>query len=55
MDMDTFIAQTKVFDKVNQLLVDGPALALFDPSLQTVISTDASDYGFCTGLCTSSA
>lgn len=33
------------FEEVKQLLVDSPALAIFDPSLQTVISTDASDYG----------
>lgn len=33
------------FEEVKRLLVDSPALALFDPSLRSVISTDASDYG----------
>ncbi|KAJ8356711.1 hypothetical protein SKAU_G00195050 [Synaphobranchus kaupii] len=33
------------FTKVKELLVGSPALALFDPALPTVISTDASDYG----------
>jgi len=33
------------FEKVKQLLVNSPALAIFDPSLRPVISTDASDYG----------
>lgn len=33
------------FEEVKQLLVNSPALALFDPSLRPVISTDASDYG----------
>ncbi|KAJ8362815.1 hypothetical protein SKAU_G00116460 [Synaphobranchus kaupii] len=37
-------AQTS-FTKVKELLVGSPALALFDPALPTVISTDASDYG----------
>lgn len=30
---------------VKELLVNSPALALFDPELPTIISTDASDYG----------
>ena len=33
------------FEKVKSLLLDSPALALFDPSMPTVVSTDASDYG----------
>ncbi|KAJ8333804.1 hypothetical protein SKAU_G00411230 [Synaphobranchus kaupii] len=37
-------AQTS-FTKVKELLVGSPALALFDPALPTVISTDTSDYG----------
>ena len=32
------------FEEVKQLLVDSPAIALFEPTVQTVISTDASDY-----------
>lgn len=33
------------FSEVKQLLVDGPVLALSNPDLPTLISTDASDYG----------
>uniref|UniRef100_A0A8C6V5S1 Gypsy retrotransposon integrase-like protein 1 n=1 Tax=Neogobius melanostomus TaxID=47308 RepID=A0A8C6V5S1_9GOBI len=33
------------FEEVKRLLVNSPALTLFDPALQIVISTDASDYG----------
>ena len=33
------------FEEVKRLLVASPALALFDPALHTIISTDASDYG----------
>lgn len=33
------------FDEVKQLLVSSSALALYDPSLRSVISTDACDYG----------
>lgn len=33
------------FDAVKKLLIDSPALSLFDPDLPTVVSTDASDYG----------
>lgn len=47
-DKETFTwsaaAQTS-FDEVKQLLVSSSALALFDPSLRSVISTDACDYG----------
>lgn len=32
------------FEEVKQLLVNNPALALFDPSLRPLIATDASDY-----------
>ncbi|XP_039602201.1 uncharacterized protein K02A2.6-like [Polypterus senegalus] len=35
----------KSFEQVKTLLVDSPVLALFDPTLHTVVSTDASDYG----------
>nr|XP_055067975.1 uncharacterized protein K02A2.6-like [Misgurnus anguillicaudatus] len=33
------------FSEVRQLLVNSPALALYNPDLPTIISTDASDYG----------
>lgn len=33
------------FETAKQLLVDSPALALFDPDLPTIVSTDASNYG----------
>ncbi|KAJ8353489.1 hypothetical protein SKAU_G00210560 [Synaphobranchus kaupii] len=33
------------FETVKQMLVNSQALALFDPSRHTIISTDASDYG----------
>uniref|UniRef100_A0A3Q1G3C6 Reverse transcriptase/retrotransposon-derived protein RNase H-like domain-containing protein n=1 Tax=Acanthochromis polyacanthus TaxID=80966 RepID=A0A3Q1G3C6_9TELE len=33
------------FDQVRQLIVNSPALALFDPARPTIVSTDASDYG----------
>lgn len=33
------------FQELKQLLVHSPALALFDPTLPTVMSTDTSDYG----------
>lgn len=35
----------KCFLSVKQLLLDSPALALFNPDLPTIVSTDASDYG----------
>lgn len=35
----------KCFLKVKQLLIDSPDLALFNPDLPILISTDASDYG----------
>ncbi|KAL1251129.1 hypothetical protein QQF64_018925 [Cirrhinus molitorella] len=47
-DKDTFLwsdAAQASFDKVKQLLVCSSALALYDPSLRSVISTDACDYG----------
>ncbi|KAG1960356.1 immune-associated nucleotide-binding protein 9-like [Pimephales promelas] len=47
-DKETFTwsesAQTS-FDEVKQLLVSSSALALYDASLRSVISTDACDYG----------
>uniref|UniRef100_A0ACB8F3L8 Uncharacterized protein n=1 Tax=Sphaerodactylus townsendi TaxID=933632 RepID=A0ACB8F3L8_9SAUR len=33
------------FDTVKDLIVHSPALALFDPSLPTIVTTDASEYG----------
>nr|XP_055041695.1 uncharacterized protein K02A2.6-like [Misgurnus anguillicaudatus] len=33
------------FRRLKQLLTHSPALALFDPALPTLVSTDASDYG----------
>ncbi|XP_048853517.1 uncharacterized protein K02A2.6-like isoform X1 [Brienomyrus brachyistius] len=47
-EKDTFTwspAAQSSFEEVKQLLVNSPALALFNPSLRPVISTDASDYG----------
>lgn len=35
----------KSFLTLKELLVNSPSLALFNPELQTIISTDASDYG----------
>lgn len=35
----------KSLSTVKKLLLQSPALALFDPNLPTVVSTDASDYG----------
>ena len=40
----TETAQTS-FDRVKQSITNSPALALFDPSLPTIVTTDASDYG----------
>ena len=37
-------AQTS-FENVKSMLLDSQALALFDPTLRTIVSTDASDYG----------
>ena len=34
------------FDQVKNMVVNSPALKLFDPNKPTVVSTDASDYGF---------
>lgn len=39
------LAAQSSFEKIKQMLVSSPALAIYDPTLQTVISTDASDYG----------
>ncbi|KAK0134339.1 Retrovirus-related Pol polyprotein from transposon 17.6 [Merluccius polli] len=33
------------FEAVKRLIVDSPALSLFDPELPTIVTTDASDYG----------
>lgn len=33
------------FNELKRLLLDSPVLALFDPSLPTFVTTDASDYG----------
>ncbi|XP_041940375.1 uncharacterized protein K02A2.6-like [Alosa sapidissima] len=35
----------KSFDTVKELIVNSPALSLFNPELPTVVTTDASDYG----------
>lgn len=40
----TLAAQSS-FEKIKQMLVSSPALAIYDPTLHSVISTDASDYG----------
>ena len=33
------------FNSVKELIVSSPALALFDPELHTIVTTDAPDYG----------
>ncbi|KAG1940258.1 retrotransposable element [Pimephales promelas] len=33
------------FENIKQMLVSSPALAIYDPTLHSIISTDASDYG----------
>lgn len=38
-------AQRQAFEKVKQMLVASPVLALFDPNLETILSADASSYG----------
>ena len=38
-------AQQQAFQRVKQMLVASPVLALFDPNLETIISADASSYG----------
>ncbi|XDV39047.1 hypothetical protein PO909_008342 [Leuciscus waleckii] len=35
----------KSFEKVKELIVNSPALAIFDPALRTLVTCDASDYG----------
>ncbi|KAI2647354.1 Retrovirus-related Pol polyprotein [Labeo rohita] len=37
-------AQTS-FDRVKDLIINSPALALFDPELHTIVTTDASNHG----------
>lgn len=36
---------TESFDTLKRMLLQSPVLAIYDPSLPTFISTDASDYG----------
>uniref|UniRef100_A0A5S6QKA6 RT_RNaseH_2 domain-containing protein n=1 Tax=Trichuris muris TaxID=70415 RepID=A0A5S6QKA6_TRIMR len=38
-------AAEKSFQKLKQLLLESPAFALFDPALETIVTTDASDVG----------
>ena len=33
------------FERVKKLIANSPALALFDLTLTTIVTTDASDYG----------
>lgn len=35
----------KSFEKVKELIVNSPALAIFDPALHTLVTCDDSDYG----------
>lgn len=47
-DNDSFTwtdAAQNSFEEVKKLLVVSPALSLYDPTLRSVVSTDASDYG----------
>ena len=39
-------AQQQAFETVKQMLVASPVLALFDANLETILSADASSYGF---------
>lgn len=35
----------KSFEQVKDLIINSPALTLFDPELHTIVTTDASNYG----------
>ena len=37
--------QQMAFDKIKRILVNAPVLALFNPNLETILSTDASSFG----------
>ena len=37
--------QQRSFDRIKELLMNAPVLALFDPNLETVLSADASSFG----------
>lgn len=37
----------KSFQKVKELIAQSSALALFDPALPTIVTTDTSDYNIC--------
>ncbi len=44
-DFTLTINAQKSFQKVKELIAQSSALALFDPALPTIVTTDASDYG----------